>query len=60
VERDAKKRDSLYLQAESLMLQESPRVPLYFLVDGLLVSSRVSGLRANLLNMVPHNKVSLK
>jgi len=60
IEKDSAKRDSLYLQAEGIMLQEVPRVPLYFAVDGVLVSPRVSGFRSNLLNMVPHNKVSLK
>ena len=60
VEKDQTKRDSLYLQAEGLMLQEVPRIPLYFAVDGILVSSRVSGYRGNLLNMLPHNKVTLK
>ena len=60
VESDQAKRNSLYLQAESAMLQEAPRVPLYFAVDGILVNPRVSGFRTNLLNMVPHNKVALK
>ena len=59
-ERDPKKRDSLYVQAESLMLQESPRSPLYFKVEGTLVSDRVSGYRINLLNGLPNNKVTLK
>ena len=60
VEQVQAKRDALYLKAESLMLQEVPRVPLYFLVDGVLFSSRVSGYRSNLLNALPHNKVALK
>ena len=60
VERDSAKRDSLYLQAESLMLQEVPRVPLYHGVDGVLVSPRVTGLRYGLIGALPHNKVSLK
>lgn len=60
VERDPAKRESLYLQAESLMLQEVPRVPLYFGVDGVLVSPRVHGLRYSLIGSLPHNKVTLK
>jgi oligopeptide transport system substrate-binding protein len=60
VEKDASKRETMYLQAEGIMLQDVPRVPLYFKVDGVLVSPRVSGFKANLLNMVPHNKVTLK
>ena len=60
VEKDPAKRDTLYLQAESLMLQEVPRIPLYFAVDGVLVSPKVSGLRHSLMQLLPHNKVVLK
>ena len=60
VEKDPAKRDTLYLQAESLMLQEVPRIPLYFAVDGMLVSPKVSGLRHSLMQLLPHNKVVLK
>ena len=60
IQQDPAKRDSLYLQAESIVLREAPRVPLYFQVEGILVNPRVSGFRSNLLNMVPHNKVVLK
>lgn len=53
-------REKLYLQAEALLLDQVPRVPLYFGVDGLLVSPRVTGVRYNLLGSMPHTKVKLK
>jgi oligopeptide transport system substrate-binding protein len=60
LEKDATKREALYLQAESLMLQEVPRVPLYHGVDGVLVNPRVSGIRYSLIGSLPHNKVAIK
>ena len=60
IERDAEARDTMYLQAESLVLQYVPRVPLYFAVDGVLIGKRVKGYRSNLLNALPNNKVALK
>jgi len=60
LEKDPAKRTSLYLQAEGLMLEEVPRVPLYHGVDGVLVDPRVGGLRYSLIGSLPHNKVTLK
>lgn len=60
LEKDPTKRKELYLKAEDIILTEVPRVPMYHGVDGILVSSRVSGLRYNLLGSLPHNKVVLK
>ncbi|HLO98706.1 MAG TPA: ABC transporter substrate-binding protein, partial [Fimbriimonas sp.] len=60
LEADPAKREALYLQAESLLLDQVPRVPLYFGVDGLLVSPKVTGVRYNLLGSMPHNKVEFK
>lgn len=60
VEKDPAKREALYLQAEGLMLEECPRVPLYHGVDGVLVNPRVSGLRYCLIGSLPYNKVTLK
>ncbi len=59
VETDPKKREDLYLQAESVMINEMPRVPLYHGVDGILVHPRVKGLRYNLLGVMPHTRVSV-
>jgi oligopeptide transport system substrate-binding protein len=53
-------RSRLYADAESIMLSEVPRVPLYHGVDGVLISSRVNGIRYSLLGALPHTKVSLK
>jgi oligopeptide transport system substrate-binding protein len=52
-------RANLYAQAETILLTEVPRVPLYHGVDGVLISPRVKGLRYNLLGTMPHLKVSL-
>ena len=60
LEKDPAKRETMYLQAESLMLQEVPRVPLYHGVDGVLVNPRVSGIRYSLIGSLPHNKVAIK
>lgn len=60
LEKDPAKRTSLYLQAEGLMLEEVPRVPLYHGVDGVLVDPRVGGLRYCLIGSLPHNKVTLQ
>lgn len=60
IEKDAAKRETLYLEAEGLMLNEAARVPLYHGVDGILVSPRVKGLRYTLIGSMPHNKVSLQ
>ena len=60
VEQNPSKRDSLYLQAESLMLQEVPRVPLYHGVDVVLINPRLKGLVYNLTGPLPHNKVAIQ
>lgn len=60
VEPVAANRSKLYAEAESVMLAEVPRVPLYHGVDGVLISPRVNGIRYSLLGALPHTKVSLK
>jgi ABC-type transport system substrate-binding protein len=60
IEKDANKREALYLEAEGLMLSEAARVPLYHGVDGVLVGPRVKGLRYTLIGSLPHNKVTLQ
>jgi ABC-type transport system substrate-binding protein len=60
VEPDAERRAELYAKAESVVLAEVPRIPLYHQIDGVLVNPRVQGLRYNLLGSLPHNKVVLK
>lgn len=52
-------RSKIYAEAESIVLSEVPRVPLYHGVDGVLISPRVKGIRYSLLGALPHNKVSL-
>ena len=54
------KRIPLYQQAEDILIQDVARVPLYFGRDAQLVSSRVSGLRTNLMGNLPHLKVSVQ
>ena len=50
----------LYVEAEKLLMQEVPRIPIYHGTDFILVSNRVEGLRNNLLGMMPHTKVRLR
>jgi len=60
VEPDPERRAELYAKAETIVLTEVPRIPLYHQIDGVLVNPRVQGLRYNLLGSLPHNKVVLK
>lgn len=60
VEQNEQKRMGLYVEAEKLLMQEVPRIPIYHGTDFILVSNRVEGLRNNLLGMMPHTKVRLR
>jgi ABC-type transport system substrate-binding protein len=56
---DPDKRIKLYQQAEDILIQDVARVPLYYGRDSLLVSPKVTGLRMNLMGLLPHNKVQI-
>jgi oligopeptide transport system substrate-binding protein len=60
VEQNEQKRMGLYVEAEKLLMQDVPRIPIYHGTDFILVSNRVEGLRNNLLGMMPHTKVRLR
>lgn len=53
-------RLQLYAQAEDIVLQDAPWVPIYFQRDAELISPRVQGLRNSAFGHLPHYKVSLK
>lgn len=53
-------RLKLYAQAEDIVLQDAPWVPIYFQRDAELISPRVKGLRTNLFGHLPHYTVSLE
>lgn len=56
---DWEQRAPLYAQAEDIVLQDAPWVPIYFQRDFELISPRVSGLRESLFGHLPHTKVRL-
>ena len=49
-----------YAQAEDILLQDAPIIPIYFQKDSELISPRVQGLRNPLFGYLPHYKVILK
>jgi hypothetical protein len=50
----------MYAEAEDLVLQDAPWVPIYFQRDAELISPRVQGLRDSLFGHLPHYKVHLE
>ncbi len=57
---DAAKRIQLYQQAEDILIQDVARVPLYYGRDSMLISPKVTGIRMNLMGLLPHTKVEVK
>ncbi len=53
-------RLKLYAQAEDIVLQDAPFVPIYFEKDVELISPRVHGLRESVFGHLPHTTVSLE
>lgn len=53
-------RTKLYQQAEDLILQDAPWIPLYYVRDPQLVSPRVHDLQDNLMGTMPYTKVWVK
>lgn len=56
---DPAERQRLYAQAEDIVLQDAPFVPIYFQRDAELISPRVHGLRESLFGHLPHTTVTL-
>lgn len=57
---DPARRKELYAQAEDIVLQEGPWIPIYFQRDIELISPRVRGVRHSLFGHLPHINVSLE
>ncbi len=53
-------RLKLYEQAEDIVLQDAPWVPIYFQRDAELISPRVKGLRESLFGHLPHTTVTIE
>ncbi|MDR3690758.1 MAG: peptide ABC transporter substrate-binding protein [Fimbriimonas sp.] len=53
-------RLKLYAQAEDIVLQDAPFVPIYIEKDAELISPRVHGLRESVFGHLPHTTVSLE
>jgi len=58
-EPDETKRMNLYAQAEDMVLQDAPWVPIYFQKDTELINPRVQGLRESVFGHLPHTTVHL-
>jgi ABC-type oligopeptide transport system substrate-binding subunit len=56
---DARKRAALLAQAEGILLEELPVIPIYFYVSKNLVSTKIRGWQDNLLNAVYARNLSL-
>jgi ABC-type oligopeptide transport system substrate-binding subunit len=57
---DAAKRAALLEQAEGILLEEMPVIPIYFYVSKNLVSAKVTGWRDNTMNAVYVRNLSLE
>jgi len=53
-------RLKLYAQAEDIVLQDAPFIPIYIEKDAELISPRVHGLRESVFGHLPHTTVSLE
>lgn len=53
-------RLKLYAQAEDMVLQDAPFIPIYIEKDAELISPRVHGLRESVFGHLPHTTVSLE
>ena len=59
IEQDQTKRFELFQQAESILLEEMPVVPIYFYVTSLLIDPSVEGWHPNILDYHPYQSVRL-
>jgi ABC-type transport system substrate-binding protein len=57
---DSALREKLYAQAEDIVLQDAPMVPIYFQKDAELISPRVKGIRESVFGHLPHSKLQLQ
>ena len=54
------KRNAIFQQAEALLLEEMPIVPIYFYVRSLLIDESVQGWHPNVLDYHPYQNIQLK
>jgi oligopeptide transport system substrate-binding protein len=59
VEQDPDKRQALFQQAEAILMEEAPVIPIYFYVTSRLIHPSVRGWHANILDYHPYQEVSL-
>jgi ABC-type transport system substrate-binding protein len=57
---DQAERIKLYQQAEDIVLQDAPFVPIYFQRDAELINPRVQGLRKSIFGHLPHTTVTIR
>jgi oligopeptide transport system substrate-binding protein len=57
---DQERRLQLYAEAEDIVLQDAPWIPIYFQRDAELISPRVKGLRKSLFGHLPHKTVKIE
>ncbi len=60
VEPDVKKRMALYAQAEQIVVDDAPWVPIYYQRDLELIKPRVGHLRDSLLGHLPHTTTTVQ
>jgi oligopeptide transport system substrate-binding protein len=58
LDRDLRLRN--YAEAEQIVLNDAPWIPIYYQRDVALVNPRVQGLRESLFGYLPHTRVSIK
>lgn len=59
IEQNKEKRLKLFQQAEAILMDEAPVIPIYFYVNSLLIHPSVEGWHANILDYHPFQDVSL-
>jgi oligopeptide transport system substrate-binding protein len=59
-EQDPVRRMKLYAQAEEIVVNDAPFIPIYFQRDAELIHPRVKGLRESLFGHLPHTEVTLE
>jgi oligopeptide transport system substrate-binding protein len=57
---DPAKRVELYKQAEAIVIDDAPFIPIYFQRDAELISPKVKGLRESLFGHLPHTTTTLE
>jgi ABC-type oligopeptide transport system substrate-binding subunit len=58
-ESDQAKRLALYAQAEKIIVEDAPWVPLYYQVDLELMRPNVKGIRDSLMGHLPHTTTTV-